>query len=609
MLDLKKFSSCPVTLFKKYCDKGIHLNMLKQLVNDGNAKVFSVYENEKTATYLHSYFQLSYPEIKTTHRHSSEEFDICFTNFEETKNILLENINNTNVDFCNVLIINDIHFDHPEKIYLIMLWLQIFRVSKTRPYLLITTDSYLIPEIPFNLERVSLQEVEKGAEDVSIQYHNEDFSPNSSKLLDAIVEVTDKLNSEYPVEKEETSMWLVFYSGKGNVNFLSRNLYDTLKNTNVYSYKNITSFDKVIVKGKRSVVIIDEFYEDNMFLIPDGIIDGMVSENGNSEDRLYYTYSSKQHSEIKSSYLKKGFCYRMCTEDLYQNLPKTETGVFSKRNLEKYYLEVAETKTNLHDFFLPMLKRKEIDTSLERLRFLNLLTVDNKITKIGRIVRKFPLNATNGSILSDWIEQDKPIFPMIVLLTFMELNLPMLYFSKKEIRNLNDEKKTQLVNEYFKMEYSTPIELYLKIFVMIISVEGTIDIQNYNYICKKYNLNFAAVKEIFQKIRFVVDALRKETTIGVFNVDNLIFMARDLLQKYYPEKIGNLVNQERGLYSFKNGDVYKLDFQKHFGKKQVLPVKILALEMFKINDIEESLQKYRNVIFYYIPLDDIYVEN
>ena len=98
MLDLKKFSSCPVTLFKKYCDKGIHLNMLKQLVNDGNAKVFSVYENEKTATYLHSYFQLSYPEIKTTHRHSSEEFDICFTNFEETKNILLENINNTNVE-------------------------------------------------------------------------------------------------------------------------------------------------------------------------------------------------------------------------------------------------------------------------------------------------------------------------------------------------------------------------------------------------------------------------------------------------------------------------------------------------------------------------------
>ena len=110
MLDLKKFSSSPVTLFKKYCDKGIHLNILKQLVNDGKAKVFSVYENEKTATYLHSYFQLSYPEIKTTHRRSSEEFDICFTNFEETKNILLENINNTNVDFCNVLIINDEYF-------------------------------------------------------------------------------------------------------------------------------------------------------------------------------------------------------------------------------------------------------------------------------------------------------------------------------------------------------------------------------------------------------------------------------------------------------------------------------------------------------------------
>ena len=591
MLDLKKFSSCPVTLFKKYCDKGIHLNLLKQLVNDGKAKVFSVYENEKTATYLHSYFELTYPEIKTTHLLTSEEFNICFTNFEETKKILLENINKTNVNFCNVLIINDIHFDHPDKIYLIMLWLQIFRTSKTRPYLLITTDSYLIPEIPFNLERVSLQEVERESEDISIQYHNEDFSPNSSKLLDAIVEVTDKLNSEYPVGEEETSMWIVFYSGKGNINILSRNLYDTLKNTNVYSYKNINDFSKVNIKGKRSVVIIDEFYEDNMFLIPDAIIDGMVSENGNSEGRLYYTYSSKQHSEIKSSYLKKGFCYRMCTEDLYQNLPKTETGVFSKRNLEKYYLEISETKTNLYDFFLPMLKRKEIEASLERLRFLNLLTVDNKITKIGRIIKDFPLNVTNGTILSEWIKQDKPIFPMIVLLCLMELDLPLLYFPKKEIRNLNDEKKTKLVNQYFKLEYSTPIELYLKIFVMIISVEGTIDIQNYNYLCKKYNLNFNAVKELFKKIKFMVDVLRKETTIGIFNTDNLIFMARDLLQKYYSEKIGTLVNQEKGLYSFKNGDVYKLDFQKHFGKKEVLPVKILGLEMFKINDIEESLAK------------------
>jgi len=609
MLDLKKFSSCPVTLFKKYCDKGIHLNLLKQLVKDGNAKVFSVYENEKTATYLHSYFGITYPEIKTTHLHTSDGFDICFTNFEETKKILLKNINKSKVDFCNVLIINDIHFDHPDKIYLIMLWLQIFRTSKTRPYLLITTDSHLIPEIPFNLERVSLQEVERESEDISIQYHNEDFSPNSSKLLDAMVEVTDKLNSEYPIGEEETSMWLVFYSGKGNINFLSRNLYDTLKNTNVYSYKNITDFSKINVKGKRSIVIVDEFYEDNMFLIPDGIVDGMVTENGNSEGRLYYTYSSKQHSEIKSSYLKKGFCYRMCTQDLYQNLPKTETGIFSKRNLEKYYLEISETKTNLYDFFLPMLKRKEIEASLERLRFLNLLTVDNKITKIGRIIKDFPFNVTNGTILSEWIEQGKPIFPMIVLLSLMELDLPMLYFSKKEVKNLNDEKKTKLVNQYFNLEYSTPIELYLKIFVMIISVEGTIDIQNYNYLCKKYNLNFNAVKELFKKIKYMVDVLRKETTIGIFNVDNLIFMARDLLQKYYSEKIGTLVNQEKGLYSFKNGSVYKLDFQKHFGKKEVLPVKILALEMFKINDIEESLQKYRNVVFYYIPLEDIYVEN
>jgi len=612
MLDLVKLGSVPVTIYKKHCDKKIHLDMLKDLVKKGKSKVFSVHENPKTCKYLSSYFDLQYPEIKTQNlkdNNFSTDSDIYFSDFPSTRKILLENLGKKKVDFCSVFVINDIHFEHPEKMYFILLWLQIFKVSDSRPYLLITTDSYLIPEMPFELETDSLQEVEQEDNEIDIQYHNQDYSPNSSTLIDALVEVTSKLHSEKPVDDEKTSLWLLFYSGKKNINYLSKTLYDTIENSLVFSYKNIETFDKIMTKGKRTIIIIDEFYEDNIFLVPDGIIDGMVTENQNYDGRLYYTYSSKQHSEIKSSYLKQGFCYRLCTQELYESLPKTESSLFSKKNLDNYFLEVVSKKINPLDFFLPLLKKGDINRIVSNLTKINAITVDMKITKMGNLVRQFPLSPKNGMILIDWIKEEKPIFPMIVMLVIMEISYPLVKLSKKDTKNLNDEKKSEIVKNYYGIEYSTSIELYLKIFVMIISNERTINIKNYNYICKKYNLNYVSIKEIFDKVKKIVDLLDRRMTIGIFNTDNLLSMTRDLFQKYYPERIGVLVNQEKRLYSFSDGEIYKLDYSKHLSKKDTLPVKLIAIEKFKINDMEESLQKYKNVIYYFLPLGDIYIEN
>ena len=294
---------------------------------------------------------------------------LYISDFESTRKILLENLTKRTVDFCSVLLINDIHFDTPEKTFFILLWLEIFKRSDSRPFLLMTTDCYLIPEIPFELDKISIQEAEtEKKSDINIRYHNENYSPSSDETVNGIVEVTRKMHTDYPVSEEDKSLWLIFYAGKKNLSVLNRNLYDKIEDLSVYSYKNITDFSKVVQKGTRTVITIDSFYEDNIFLEPDGIIDGMVSEYQDENNKLFYKYSSKQSAEVKASYLKKGFCYRLCTEDFYQNLQKVELSSFSLANLEKYMLQISSREIPITPFFEPLVKREKISEITEKLK-------------------------------------------------------------------------------------------------------------------------------------------------------------------------------------------------------------------------------------------------
>ena len=614
MLNLDNLSSTPVTLLKKTCNKGDHLTILKQLVKEGKSRVFSVYENVKTVNHLNSYIELRYPEIKSSKLLSTDKMkksDLYFADFESTKNILLANLKKTKVDFCDVLLINDFHFDAPEKSYFILLWLEIFKRSDSRPYLLITTDCYLIPEIPFDLEKISIQDLEHSKRDISVSYHDENYSPNSMELTEAIVETTNNLNEKDKVGDFDTSLWLIFYPYKRNLSYLNKSLYQKLDKVNVYSYNNITDFSKILQKGTRTIITIDEMYEDNLFLDPDGVIDSMVSEYKDEDGRLFYKYSSKQAVETKCSYPKEGFCYRMCTEDFFQELQKVELSSFNLENLEKMMLEISEKEIKIEDFFSPLVKKEKINKTVQNLVELGSITVDHKITKHGKECKNLNLKPINGCLLLQWMNDEEPIFPMIVFLVFSELNHPFIQFPSKnndESRKDYDKRKESIIEIFYKEKYETIFELYLKIFVMIIKSEKTINIKNYNTICKKYHLNYLAVKEVFTKIKFLTGYFGDANKIGVFNVDNLLHLSKGYLEKYYYKNLGILADDVKGLYSFSNGDIYRLDGYKHFNEMKTYPTKIISFEKCKINDCKDSIQKSKNLIYYFVPLDTIYIE-
>ena len=131
MINLENFGSTPVTLLKKTSRKGDYLSIIKELIGNGNARIFSVHENQKTIKYLNSYIELRHSEIKSQPLIYGDtrmkKCDLYLSDFKTAKNILLENLKKKNIDFCSVLLINDFHFDSSEKSYLILLWLEMFK--------------------------------------------------------------------------------------------------------------------------------------------------------------------------------------------------------------------------------------------------------------------------------------------------------------------------------------------------------------------------------------------------------------------------------------------------------------------------------------------------
>jgi len=375
------------------------------------------------------------------------------------------------------------------------------------------------------------------------------------------------------------------------------------------NYKNITDFSKVIKKGIRSIVLIENTYEDEIFLSADGVIDCMVSEY-QGDETIFYKYSSKQRSEIKSSYLKKGFCYRMCTSNHFETLPKVETNIISKNDIEKYVLLVCKKQLDVKIFFQNIIQESKISECLKKLKYLGCLNSNNSITYIGENCIKFPFSVTSSCILTDWKEK-KPIFPMLVLLVFSELRESFIQFPNKDKKKTNEEyKKTKVkfIEETYKETYTCSLELYLKIFIKILKQEKTIDIISFGKVCKNYSLNYLTVKNIFKKLKNLLDIMSDKIEIGIFDVNNLISLSKEYFEKYAYNNIGKLVNVEKGLYLFPDSNVYKLDYFKHFGDKKELPYHIISFDKIKINDSQDSIQKRKNLVYYFMPLDNLYIE-
>ena len=616
MLDIKKISSSPVSIIKKSNLHNYNVSIPEFLVTKGNAKVLSVFNNKKSINYMNNFFRKNKPEILTQvldeENAMKKSSQIVFSDYETVTKLFLDKKTESEIDFCSLIIINDIHLDEVYKTFLILLWTYIYPKTKKRPYLVMTTNCYLIPNLPFELPSLSFQEIsEKKQKKVEIVYHDNNFSPNTSKIIDSLVEKIAHYDSKIPVTEDKSSTWLVFYSGIIDIKTVVRKIDRGLKtNSRVFLYSSLKSFTQLHREGKRAIVVTNYENMENIFLSPEAVFDTMIVEQKNKDCSVVYKNSSKQTSELRKNYCTEGFVYRFCTEELFESLSKIEISQFENKNLEDYFLKIINSKINPHKFFSPLLNDSEIERIMNRLSFLNLIEEEN-ITKYGKIAIKLPLKNENVSLLMNVEKTKKPIFPFIVAVVLSELENEFIYYPKRNYNeNYEDflKRKMLFLRDHIEDESNTAFEIYLKIIHDILEKESTINIKNVKEVALKRCINYVTLDKILEKIKTIIDLYPKKVEVGTFDPENLINIISDFYEISHSEHIGTLQDENKGIYSFPDGNAYKLDFQKHPITEKKFPIKIVSFNRLRINSSRDSIQKGKNILNYYLSLTNIYID-
>ena len=554
MMDLEKVFKNPVSLIKVKYNEDNYLEIPRMF--PGNPIIFSVMEEDSQCE--------NYNILKE----ADEKFN--FVTPRDIKEIMIECIvkDKDIVDFCSVIIINDIHDTTLGKMTVINLWNLVYQISKRRPYLIMTTFSSYIPGLTFNLNTSAVQDISLKSK-MNLEYYSSNFSPFSGEISKSLFDVIIKKNEDREIKKSST--WVVFYCGKED---LAKKLYHEIGETvNIYTSKSVRKLGNFFTDDKRNIIIIQENY------LPSGIInniemvfDSMISKSGNQ-----IVYSSKQISEIRSSYCGSGHSFRLCTEIYFEELPKISFRDYENMCLDKHYIEMIKNKIDVEKIFCNIVSSHKLKKDLKDLETRGAF-IGETVTPIGDFIYQLPLRTENCDLLYRWANDKKAIFPCIVACVLSEINQP--FYSAKSPKIFED---------------------YLRKINSILMKESSLDQTNLGEISRTEKISLDLLENIFSKIKEVVTILRKKYKfqIGVYNTDNLIKALVPYYEKSYYNETFRLIDKKNGLY--KNEDqIYKIDKMMFGYDFKFYPIKIFCFKKERINTYKESYQQGRNFIYYFV---------
>lgn len=510
--------------------------------------------------------------------------DLIVSNPSGCCDMLLKSMKNSKADFVTVIILNNINICFDEKVMVVLTWIEMFKRTEKRPYLVMTTGTYLIPEMPFVLDEKNIFMTE-GLSEMELVYHGQNYSPNSGKLVDDCVEIISERHSAYDVPSEG-SVWVVFYSGKKKLESLFSSLKESLgRDAEIHLLRSF----KRHRRGVRTILLVDKMKSSFISDHVDGVFDCMISETYGDDSEIFYRHSSKQLSELRSAVLsKKGFCYRMCETEFFESLPKMES---VDLNPEELVLKSMGLGMNPKTFFQNIVSSEEVSSEMEKLKTFGLCDLE-KITVPGKLALRIPLKYRNSGLLISWMMKERHLFPCIVAVCLMELESSLIFFHQ------NGNRKDFVEKRYGKHQ---PFSLYLEMMNKFLEESGDLRPKNLVTLSKKHGLNFRVLDKVLTKIRLLVDIFSKKrkVEIGLYDTSNLISKLTPYFETYYQDSIYKISNIDKRIYvSERDSEAYGVDGHKHFLMDDI-STKIVAFDRLKINDSADSVQKSRNLIFYF----------
>ncbi len=521
------------------------------------------------------------------------------------------------INFCDVLIVDEIHGGTIDNDIIQELWKYSFELGIKVPRLVLMSATLSLENTPF--KRIPLYTIKIPTYPIELHYHDESYQADSSELYSdtaAVVlrhhrdiAISSSIPPSFPPLKgkeegkeggtEEAEVWLVFCPGSGEVEKVATIVRDANpKNMNVITaYSNMPSdqiqriFDKPS-KGTRTLIVATNIMESSI-TIPNlnAIFDTMVEKYGDSSNsgafRLTTNFISKSSADQRKGRTGRtgnGYCYRMCTLDFYNQLPAQRLSEINRVPLDSTIIELLSVGLDPVTIFKDRLSPIKIREAVNRLISLNLIE-NGKVTLSGYFVPHIPLSVYNSTALWHWIKGGYPPFPGIVILTLIDCYGPLyFYYPKKEYSESQNDytsRRDAHYEKYFsKFNSKSDLETLLKFWKELADEFKSIqpDRRELVEFCVENSFNNKKIYEVFNIIRQVRKAVQRENHVvklGNFDIYNVLRALIPILQNVYKDSIFNF--RGRDYYNYKTREIYKLDNKQDLRKRNEEDKNLIAL--------------------------------
>lgn len=517
----------------------------------------------------------STPIVYCTSGHLRRKMLNCFENGE---------IKSGAMDFCSVIVLDEAHNGTIDNDAIIELWIKAAELNVSVPRLVLASATLSKENTVFS--NLPIHEIKTVSLPVKVEYANKDYRPDDRMMYtDLSVNIAVK-HMNTPVPENKFSRWLVFCSGSSEVeNVCSLLREQSLKNVRVlplYSKLPIEQVDmiqKPPMEGFRDIIVATNIAEASITIDGlDGVFDSMCEKVGETSSsggfRLSVKHISKSSAKQRlgrTGRTVSGFCFRMCKETFFNNLPEQREPEITRVPLTNLVIEFMNVGLDPIQMFKGRVSDKKLRDTLNDLKELKMIDEDNNVTEIGNFATLFPLSVKNSALIYNWTQlKDKegnryPMYPGVVLACIIDSFGPSYYFypRKEEGQNAKEYEKFKMdyyIKNFKRYESENDLKTLLKMWNDMMSSFQSLKV-GYNTTSqwsRDHSLNNKKIQELIKVVRQCCVILsgytKSDIPIGPFNEEKFLSLITRTLIKSYKDGIYEITKP--GVYMSKESGTY-----------------------------------------------------
>ena len=408
---------------------------------------------------------------------------------------------------------------------------------------------------------------------IQIRYYDKSFKPGNPELYEELCYLIYDLNFS-----SSSGNFLVYLPAIPEINTVidilkqmlqNRNLNKSLSHISSNEFKTFSPilYDISEIDNISDILNIIQSQKDNQRIIffstdiPKFGIDLKLGTVLDSMLHVCNTYSTGGGKRSKLTFIpyeesikrlnvlgrfNSGIYYRFMSSENYKNLPYKK---FLNQNL-------VLNKLYLNGISIPILKN--ILNTLHMQSFQNFQIMIDTLGLHGKhqnniidFINKFPLGIRNSVLLWYWYKEDLPMFPGIVISSFIDSAPNYFTWPHKQKFQKNYEYNLLLHEHYqrhfFPIQGYSDIETYLNLWNILMDDVGGLNASSITIKrwCIDNSINYSKISEVIAIINKCLDLCKNmniKCEIGPFTTSGVLDVIQPLIHQTYSDKILNLVS-------------------------------------------------------------------